>query len=123
MSEKKQKTPMNKEQQTKRNYTRRYAKDFNIFTKLFQIYALNIIFYHLLFCFIVLAKTPGTVWNKGEVGRESSCLFQSWLEMLCIFHLLKQCWLWLCIIQTFFFLSAYMHSFYFGLFRTFIYNC
>ncbi len=51
MSEKKQHSPMNKEQQTKRNYTRRYAKDFNIFTKLYQIYALFILFIPFVFLF------------------------------------------------------------------------
>ena len=51
MSEKKQSGPMNKEQQTKRNYTRRYAKDFNIFTKLYQIYALFILFIPFAFLF------------------------------------------------------------------------
>ncbi len=42
---------MNEEMRAKRNYTRKYAKDFNIFTKLFQIYALNIIFLPFAFLF------------------------------------------------------------------------
>ncbi len=31
---------MNEEMRARRNYTRKYAKDFNIFTKLFQIFVL-----------------------------------------------------------------------------------
>ena len=50
---------MNEEMRAKRNYTRKYAKDFNIFTKLFQIYALNIIF--LPFCFIQLSVKKITI--------------------------------------------------------------
>ena len=51
MSENKQQGSMNKEQQTKRNYTRKYAKDFNIFTKLYQVYALYILFLPFTFLF------------------------------------------------------------------------
>lgn len=44
MFEKNQQASMDKEQQTKKNYTRKYAKDFNILTKLYQIYALFVLF-------------------------------------------------------------------------------
>ncbi len=68
MSEKKQKTPMNKEQQTKRNYTRRYAKDFNIFTKLYQIYALYILFLPFTFLFYSIKL------KKGDKKMNTPCI-------------------------------------------------
>jgi len=35
---------MSKEEKKRKNYARKYAKDFNIFTKLYQLYAMHILF-------------------------------------------------------------------------------
>lgn len=44
MTENKQQGSVDKERQAKKNYTRKYAKDFNILTKLYQVYALRVLF-------------------------------------------------------------------------------
>ena len=84
MSEKEQQSVMNKEQQTKRNYTRKYAKDFNILTKLYQFYALYILFIPFTFLFysIKLKRNSGKIATPCIVAPNHISYFDPLLATL-----------------------------------------
>ncbi len=84
MSEEKKAGVQNMEQVRKRNYTRKYAKDFNIFTKLYQIYALFILFipFTSLFYSLKLKKSAVKVKTPCIVAPNHISYFDPFLATL-----------------------------------------